>query len=164
MPLFRQVESKTKIRVPNYHSLVVYQLTEARWWWGGVAHAVCVLNTEVFALEVHILTSSKRQNSISKNLPDFIHLFIIFNLYTKVGANIYYHLTNTVHRESMSWCAFFYNTCINQPVFLPYMALYIYFVANSVIILRQTSCSSFLLDKSNEVEKFEDFFKQGIDP
>jgi hypothetical protein len=44
------------------------------------------------------------------------------------------------------------------------MALNIYFVANSVIILRQTSYSSFLLDKSNEVEKFEDFFKQGFDP
>jgi hypothetical protein len=65
----------------------------------------------------------------------------------------------------MSWCAFFYNTCISQPVFSLYMALNIYFVAHSVIILRrQTSYSSFLLDKSNEVEKFEDFFKQGIDP
>jgi hypothetical protein len=66
MPLVRQVESKTKLRVPNYQSVAVYQLTEAGWRWGlGMScmlYSLCANNRiiEVFAFEVHILTQKDK--------------------------------------------------------------------------------------------------------
>jgi hypothetical protein len=96
MSLVRQVESKTKLRVPNYQSVAVYQLTEAGWRWGLGNGMSCMLyslcaNNRSICFRSSYIDKLKKTKFLFEKLPDFIHLFIIFNLDTKVGASIYYH-------------------------------------------------------------------------